>query len=625
VTISGGSTGGHTIQDEGSNRTARTNLNFVGDGVTVTDSSGTNSTVVTIPGAAGGAGSTIMAAQDPSGDWWTFDVDNDGILVTENIGATPPTGGDIVISTVPMTQSPDGDWWVQTTDNTGRITTTNVGAVPTTGTPPFASLADLTKVALGESVIAYGATGDGTTDDTAAIQAAISAVGATGGGVLLFPPGLYRVGKLTLVSNVRLVGTAYDHTYNARGSRLSLIAGTNDHMFYIPWNTQNITFEHLHLEGNNASQTGVSWGIYFQRDPAGTGPQSYQQSLVFHCSVKGFESGGIYVGRWNEAVNISECFIANNLGHGVQLETSDCMVSQCHVLFNGGDGVRIGNQSCIVANCPSISDNLRGIAIQSGGVDTSEFSQTTFVSWHQILGNHIDRSLQEGIFIQGLHCLVEGNLLGGNSQQTNGTWANIGIDGRLSDNTAFSRGHSIIGNQFVNRGFTNKPNYHINMLNYSGTSTGDVVESGNSFDLTTNSTTTNQAVGDFSKFKGRAIGQQAAGHYVVEQIGTTTIAAGAGAGTAPPAPTLTAGTDGKGQINAGTGTTPAAGTLATVTFIQPYRAGAPMVVLTPLNAATAALQAYTNSTTTTFSVLLASAPAASQAAGTYQWAYHVIG
>jgi hypothetical protein len=144
VTISGGSTGGHTIQDEGSNRTARTNLNFVGTGVTVSDSSGTDSTVVTIPGAAGGAGSTIMAAQDPSGDWWTFDVDSDGILVTENIGATPPTGGDIVISTVPMTQSPDGNWWVQTTDNTGRLTTSNVGAVPTTGTPPFASLADLT-------------------------------------------------------------------------------------------------------------------------------------------------------------------------------------------------------------------------------------------------------------------------------------------------------------------------------------------------------------------------------------------------------------------------------------------------------------------------------------------------
>jgi hypothetical protein len=49
-----GSGGGHTIQDEGSNLTARTLLNFVGAGVTVTDGgAGPDSTIVTIPGGAG--------------------------------------------------------------------------------------------------------------------------------------------------------------------------------------------------------------------------------------------------------------------------------------------------------------------------------------------------------------------------------------------------------------------------------------------------------------------------------------------------------------------------------------------------------------------------------------------
>lgn len=46
---SGGSAG-HTIQDEGIPLTARTNLNFVGAGVTTTDDSGNNATIVTIPG-----------------------------------------------------------------------------------------------------------------------------------------------------------------------------------------------------------------------------------------------------------------------------------------------------------------------------------------------------------------------------------------------------------------------------------------------------------------------------------------------------------------------------------------------------------------------------------------------
>ena len=39
----------------------------------------------------------------------------------------------------------------------------------------------------------YGATGDGTTDDTAAIQAAIDAAEAAGGGTVNLPPGIYKV------------------------------------------------------------------------------------------------------------------------------------------------------------------------------------------------------------------------------------------------------------------------------------------------------------------------------------------------------------------------------------------------------------------------------------------------
>lgn len=44
------------------------------------------------------------------------------------------------------------------------------------------------------NVVDYGATGDGSTDDTAAIQAAIDAAEAAGGGVVYFPAGVYVVG-----------------------------------------------------------------------------------------------------------------------------------------------------------------------------------------------------------------------------------------------------------------------------------------------------------------------------------------------------------------------------------------------------------------------------------------------
>lgn len=51
ITSTGGAGGGHTIQDEGSSETQRTNLNFVGAGVSVADDVGNDATVVTISGA----------------------------------------------------------------------------------------------------------------------------------------------------------------------------------------------------------------------------------------------------------------------------------------------------------------------------------------------------------------------------------------------------------------------------------------------------------------------------------------------------------------------------------------------------------------------------------------------
>ena len=53
----------------------------------------------------------------------------------------------------------------------------------------------------GVNVKDYGAKGDGTTDDTAAIQAAIDAAGALGGGVVTIPPGTYSITSTLLIGN----------------------------------------------------------------------------------------------------------------------------------------------------------------------------------------------------------------------------------------------------------------------------------------------------------------------------------------------------------------------------------------------------------------------------------------
>ena len=54
------------------------------------------------------------------------------------------------------------------------------------------------------SVMDFGAKADGVTNDAAAIQKAIDAAHAAGGGVALLPPGNYLTGTIHLKSNVTL-------------------------------------------------------------------------------------------------------------------------------------------------------------------------------------------------------------------------------------------------------------------------------------------------------------------------------------------------------------------------------------------------------------------------------------
>ncbi len=110
-------------------------------------------------------------------------------------------------------------------------------------------------------------------------------------------------------------------------------------------------------------------------------------------------------------------------------------------------------------------------------------------------------------------------------------------------------------------------------------------------------------------------------------VTSPTAAAGANAGTGPPAPVVTANsTDVAGSITFGTGTTPAAGAQVVVTFAQAFGAAPLGVVITPINNASAALQLNVSATAVgTFTVGCNTAPAGSQANTIYGFRYIVVG
>jgi hypothetical protein len=89
---SGGGSGGHTIQDEGSALTARTGLNFIGAGVTASDDAANNRTLVVIPGSSAST-SELQFQETFSGDLtaYTFDTGTgtwtiqSGVLVPQSV------------------------------------------------------------------------------------------------------------------------------------------------------------------------------------------------------------------------------------------------------------------------------------------------------------------------------------------------------------------------------------------------------------------------------------------------------------------------------------------------------------------------------------------------------------
>jgi hypothetical protein len=81
--------------------------------------------------------------------------------------------------------------------------------VPEDGVAPFAAQID---------VLEHGARGDGTGDDTAAIQAALDAAAKAGGGPVVVPAGDYHLkGALHVPSGVTLVGVGWGGAYPGKG------------------------------------------------------------------------------------------------------------------------------------------------------------------------------------------------------------------------------------------------------------------------------------------------------------------------------------------------------------------------------------------------------------------------
>ena len=153
------------------------------------------------------------------------------------------------------------------------------------------------------SVKDFGAVGDGTTDDTAAIQAAINYTGSKLGGTILLPAGSYKITSnlSCLYPNILLVGDGSDEPHNigtqgaaaatklvwagASGGTMLNIASVDgvNNIKYSGGGVRSIYFD----SGCTTNGTGASYGIDLV---------SFNEGVFENVMFREFETCGIRVG-----------------------------------------------------------------------------------------------------------------------------------------------------------------------------------------------------------------------------------------------------------------------------------------------------------------------------------------
>jgi hypothetical protein len=466
----------------------------------------------------------------------------------------------------------------------------------------------------------FGAVGNGTTDDTAAIQAAFTTAASASGSAVFFPNGIYIVSStITIPGNTAVIGCGDSDS----GTVIRVKTGTaltTPVLASADWYNNATTcgnpieIRDIKIDGNSATSGSGAHGIVAMN----------YYSIFERISIQTVTGDGFLFSAFNQA--------------GTHI-TNTCVEAKIHrlqVRSPGQNGIHIKDDGSVLNSCTD--GFLQDCIVQSAG--TAAIAVDMAPGW-LISGNHIYGSGTAGISASKCYATrVIGNYVDGFGSGSSTFIA--GIDMTLID----GRGSHCIGNHvgFENGAATGP--YRGIRVTGSGSNTtictivGNTVNGGNQsssqgYNISTNGSQIGhtwqiyfanndaQNVAAFSSFdntNAQGGNTQVLGH-VVAVGGSATAAAGANAGTTPPSPVIS-GTDLDGQVTFGTGTSPSAGSQAVITFSKSYTN--PRVVITPINSASASLNLYVSATSTTFTVSSVNAPSASQGNTVYGFNYHVL-
>lgn len=200
----------------------------------------------------------------------------------------------------------------------------------------------LTKAGL----ITYTLKGDGTTDDTAAIQAALDAANANGGGTVHIPAGTYATtAPLVIPQYVTLTGTDWSQGSNTVIKPKSTFSGS-----YCVWVKDGVTagytgYNRAHLTNLTLDGTNVIGSLVGVRVDGYTAGFTMNEVRVQHFTSHGFTTGAVG-GNKPLSFNIRNCLFYQNGGDGVQISTgTDSTLTNVYCLGNTGQGFSLSEMA----------------------------------------------------------------------------------------------------------------------------------------------------------------------------------------------------------------------------------------------------------------------------------------
>jgi antitoxin component YwqK of YwqJK toxin-antitoxin module len=288
----------------------------------------------------------------------------------------------------------------------------------------------------------FGASANGVTDAYAAVQAALNAAGAAGGGTVYMPAGTYFLSNMLVVpSNVTLEGAGPDTILlNPAGAvpgvtvngttwfaTVGLIGANNA-------SVQNLTIDHF-------TNGTTSDGVIMVPDGAGT---KTTNSLIEGVTVKGYNTHQYLI--WNlEGVGntIANNTIIGNVPAGAPTEQEgieifggqNVAVTGNNISSTGSDGIYIvENQSA--AGVPG--SNFSNILVQGNTVNGARSGIMVYAdqtdSGVTIVDNQISNTLSKGIYVSSAATASLSGVLVENNTISNASGFGIWTEGQGSTN-----------------------------------------------------------------------------------------------------------------------------------------------------------------------------------------------